>query len=62
MIGDELRFRYIEELNGAFISDLYNITQPFIQTEWNDAAILSAQALMLGMYPPGKNNYKITEE
>ena len=38
------------------------VRPPFLQTEWNDAAILSAQAMMLGIYPPGKNNYKITED
>ena len=50
------------EQSGNFLKDLYDITQPFLQTEWNDAAILSAQAMMLGIYPPGKNNYKITED
>lgn len=62
MIGNELRKRYVEDLEGSFISTLYNITQPFIQTSWNDTAILSAQAMMLGIYPPGQNNYKITPD
>lgn len=60
MIGNELRYRYIEETPG-FLDDIYNITQPFIQTSWNDTSILSAQAMMLGIYPPKKNNYKIEE-
>jgi hypothetical protein len=57
MIGNELRYRYVEEMKGGFLAELYDITQPFIQTSWNDTAILSAQAMMLGIYPPGKNNY-----
>jgi hypothetical protein len=43
------------------MDELYNITQIYIQTSWNDTAILSAQAMLLGLYPPGKNNYKIEE-
>ena len=62
MIGNELRYRYVEEMQGSFLKELYDITQPFIQTSWNDTAILSAQAMMLGIYPPGKNNYVLTEE
>jgi len=47
MIGDELRYRYVEEqatTSGAynFMDNLYNITQIYIQTSWNDTAILSA--------------------
>ena len=61
MIGNELRYRYVQEVSG-FMDDKYNITQPFIQSSWNDTAILSAQAMMLGIYPPGENNYVITEE
>ena len=58
MIGDELRYRYVEEqLTAAgaytFMEKLYNITQIYIQTSWNDTAILSAQAMLLGLYPPG---------
>lgn len=60
MIGNELRYRYIEEQPG-FLDDLYNITQPFIQSTWNDTSILSAQAMMLGIYPPKKNNYVLEE-
>ena len=41
MIGNELRLRYVEEANG-FLDELYNITQPFLQTSWNDTSILSA--------------------
>jgi len=41
MIGNELRYRYVEEQQG-FLDDIYNITQPFIQTSWNDTSILSA--------------------
>lgn len=62
MIGDELRYRYVEEQEGAYLDTLYNITQVFIQTSWNDTSILSSQAMMLGLYPPGQNNYKLTEE
>ena len=29
MIGNELRYRYVEEQT-SFLDDLYNITQPFI--------------------------------
>jgi hypothetical protein len=63
MIGNELRYRYIEEQasQGGFMDDLYNITQVYIQTSWNDTSILSAQAMLLGLYPPKKNNYVITE-
>jgi hypothetical protein len=61
MIGDELRLRYVEEQGFKFLDELYNITQIFIQTSWNDTAILSAQAMLLGLYPPGKNNYKLEE-
>ena len=63
MIGDELRYRYVEELLNTtmFLEELYNIAQIYIQTSWNDTAILSAQAMLLGLYPPGKNNYKIEE-
>lgn len=58
MIGDELRYRYVEEQQGngakaTFMDKLYNITQIYIQTSWNDTAILSAQAMLLGLYPPG---------
>ena len=58
MIGDELRYRYVEEQQTAsgaytFMDKLYNITQIYIQTSWNDTAILSAQAMLLGLYPPG---------
>ena len=56
MIGDELRYRYVEEqaqAGGSFMDKLYNITQLYIQTSWNDTAILSAQAMLLGLYPPG---------
>lgn len=60
MIGNELRYRYVEEQSG-FMDELYNITQPFIQTSWNDTTILSAQAMMLGIYPPTKNNYVLEE-
>lgn len=66
MIGDELRLRYIEEQKKNdvfnFLADLYDITQIYIQTSWNDTSILSAQAMLLGMYPPKKNNYKIKAE
>ena len=61
MIGNELRLRYVEEQAGNFLKEKYDITQPFIQSSWNDTAILSAQAMMLGIYPPGENNYKIEE-
>lgn len=60
MIGNELRLRYIEEQTD-FMADLYDITQPFLQTSWSDRTILSAQAMMLGMYPPKKNNYVLEE-
>ena len=58
MIGDELRYRYVEEQQSqagayTFMDKLYNITQIYIQTSWNDTAILSAQAMLLGLYPPG---------
>jgi hypothetical protein len=58
MIGDELRYRYVEEQQTqggtySFMDKLYNITQLYIQTSWNDTAILSAQAMLLGLYPPG---------
>lgn len=57
MIGDELRYRYVEEQQTqagyTFMDKLYNITQIYIQTSWNDTAILSAQAMLLGLYPPG---------
>ena len=43
------------------MDDLYNITQVYIQTSWNDTSILSAQAMLLGLYPPKKNNYVIEE-
>ena len=62
MIGNELRLRYVEETKGNYLSNLYDITQVLIQTNWNDTSILSAQAMLLGLYPPGKNNYMITEE
>ena len=62
MIGDELRYRYVEDLNANFLSEHYNISQIFIQTSWNDTAILSAQAMLLGLYPPGKNNYTLRED
>jgi len=58
MIGNELRYRYYEE-SPALLAELYDITQIFIQTSWNDTSILSAQSMLLGMYPPGKNNYKL---
>jgi len=61
MIGNELRFRYIEEQSGKFLADLYDITQSFLQTSWSDTAILSAQAMLLGVYPPKKNNYVLEE-
>lgn len=61
MIGNELRYRYVEETTD-FLDELYNITQVYIQTSWNDTSILSAQAMLLGLYPPGKNNYVIKEE
>ena len=58
MIGDEPRYRYVEEQRDeagghTFMDKLYNITQLYIQTSWNDTAILSAQAMLLGLYPPG---------
>lgn len=62
MIGDELRLRYVEEQKGHYLDELYNITQVFIQSSWNDTSILSAQAMLLGLYPPGKNNYVLKEE
>lgn len=62
MIGNELRYRYVEESKGKYLDELYDITQILIQTSWNDTSILSAQAMLHGLYPPGKNNYKITEE
>ena len=62
MIGDELRYRYVEEQKNQFLSEKYNITQIFIQTSWNDTAILSAQAMLLGMYPPGQNNYTLRDD
>ena len=61
MIGDELRYRYADEQIGEFLDDKYNITQLFLQTAWNDTQILSAQAMSLGIYPPGKNNYVLEE-
>ena len=42
MIGNELRYRYVEETKGNYLSDLYDITQVLIQTNWNDTSILSA--------------------
>ena len=66
MIGDELRYRYVDDQkkNGkfTFLAEKYDITQLFIQTSWNDTAILSAQAMLLGLYPPGQNNYVIKED
>ena len=44
------------------LADLYDITQIFIQTSWNDTSILSAQSMLLGMYPPGKNNYVLEKD
>jgi hypothetical protein len=41
MIGNELRYRYVEETTD-FLDELYNITQVYIQTSWNDTSILSA--------------------
>jgi hypothetical protein len=63
MIGDELRYRYIEEQSTKnVLAEKYNISQIFIQSAWNDTAILSAQAMLLGIYPPGQNNYTITDD
>ena len=54
MIGDELRYRYVEEQDPKHVlAEKYNISQIFIQSSWNDTAILSAQAMLLGLYPPG---------
>jgi hypothetical protein len=41
MIGNELRYRYVEE-SPEFLADKYDIEQIFIQTSWNDTSILSA--------------------
>ena len=41
MIGNELRYRYVEE-SPDLLAELYDITQIFIQTSWNDTSILSA--------------------
>ena len=60
MVGNELRYRYVEEATG-FLDTIYNIQQPFMQTSWNDTTILSAQAMMLGLYPPTQNNYVLEE-
>lgn len=67
MIGDELRYRYVEDRKNKddkyeFLEKLYDITQIYIQTSWNDTSILSAQAMLLGIYPPKMNNYVIKEE
>jgi hypothetical protein len=61
MIGNELRYRYVEE-SPLLLDELYDITQIFIQTNWNDTSILSAQSMLLGMYPPGKNNYVLEKD
>jgi len=60
MIGNELRYRYQEE-SPDLLAELYDITQIFIQTSWNDTSILSAQSMLLGIYPPGKNNYVLED-
>lgn len=66
MIGDELRYRYVEDQKKEdkyqFLQYKYDITQIYIQTSWNDTSILSAQAMLLGLYPPGMNNYQIRED
>lgn len=61
MIGNELRYRYVEDMAGKFLAPKYDITQTFIQTSWNDTSILSSQAMMLGIFPPGENNYVLEE-
>lgn len=48
-------------MDGKFLAPKYDITQTFIQTSWNDTSILSSQAMMLGLFPPGENNYVLEE-
>jgi len=53
LIGDELRYRYVEEQKNQFLDEKYNISQIYIQSMWADHTVLSAQAMLLGLYPPG---------
>lgn len=43
------------------IDPMYNMSQISVQTGWNEAQIMSAQALMMGMFPNKQNNYTVTD-
>ncbi|KAL3075450.1 hypothetical protein niasHS_011957 [Heterodera schachtii] len=49
-LGQFLRQRYVTELN--FLDPTYNREDVFVQASGSDRALVSAQALLQGMYPP----------
>ena len=54
MIGNELRQRYVNNVN--LLSENYVISETHLQTPHNGKNILSMQSQMLGMYPASDYN------
>ena len=55
LIGSELRQRYI--IDEQFLNSSYNVDYALVQSVFDDASILSAQAQLVGLYPPESNAY-----
>lgn len=60
LIGSELRKRYVDEATD-FLSKSYDISSMWIQSTFDQKSILSAQAQLIGLYPPSSNNNFINE-
>eukprot|EP00347_Sterkiella_histriomuscorum_P022996 403336353 len=70
LIGQELRRRFITNLssgtgipgyNATFLNESYKISEIFTRTSGNSQSYLSANSLMIGLYPPETCNQKLTE-
>ena len=55
MLGDELHNRYCTEQDNWFVNGLYEQNEIFFQAPRNDSSILSAYAMVHGMFRPGYN-------
>ena len=59
MLGDELHNRYCTEQDNWFVNGLYEQNEIFFQAPRNDSSILSAYAMVHGMFRPGYNLQEI---
>jgi len=59
LIGREMNSRYVEK--EKFLNETFKINDHWMQAQLSHKAIVSASALMHGLYPPATSMYKMNK-